>query len=54
MKFLANLCISPRTVKYLRKFGYEVYRVNEIIFSCFNNFRKKTINIPNTWIPKPK
>jgi len=30
MKFLANLCISPKTVKYLRKFGYEVYRVNEV------------------------
>ena len=30
MKFLANLCISPKTVKYLRKLGFEVYRVNEV------------------------
>ena len=30
MKFLANLCISPRTVRYLRKLGFEIYRVNEV------------------------
>jgi len=32
MKFLANLCISPKTVRYLRKFGYEVYRVETVFY----------------------
>src|SRR3990170_2607128 len=31
MKILADLHISPRTVKYLRSLGHDVVRVNEVL-----------------------
>ncbi len=30
MRFLANMCVSPKTVEFLRSLGYEVRRVNEL------------------------
>jgi len=30
MRFLANMCISPKTVEFLRSLGYEISRVSEL------------------------
>ncbi|MBO3840581.1 MAG: DUF5615 family PIN-like protein [Candidatus Brockarchaeota archaeon] len=30
MRFLANMCISPKTVEFLRSLGYETKRVSEL------------------------